>query len=146
MKREGLVYPLSYFSPYTGLKEIGRGMTDCIIASAKDVLGANTEFHFLKEQVLTVCLMSVLAALRDSYVLEFLDIPEIHKERELRKTLIASLCDFILESGRDFTLVGEEYRVRVGNRDFRIDLVLFHRGLPCLVVIELKVTEFEPFF
>jgi predicted nuclease of restriction endonuclease-like (RecB) superfamily len=52
-----------------------------------------------------------LTALRDSYVLEFLDIPERHKERELRKAIIANLRDFILEFGRDFSFVGEEYRV-----------------------------------
>jgi predicted nuclease of restriction endonuclease-like (RecB) superfamily len=85
-----------------------------------------------------------LAALRDSYILEFLDIPENHKEKALRKAIVANLRDFILEFGKDFTLVGDEYRVQVGNRDFHIDIVLFHRGLSCLVAIELKVTEFEP--
>ena len=55
-----------------------------------------------------------LSALRDNYVLEFLDIPEAHKEKELRKAIVANLRDFILEFGKDFTLVGEEYRVQVG--------------------------------
>jgi predicted nuclease of restriction endonuclease-like (RecB) superfamily len=87
---------------------------------------------------------SSLTALRDSYILEFLDVPENHKEKELRKAIAANLRDFILEFGKDFTFMGEEYRVQVGNRDFRIDLVLFHRGLSCLVAIELKTTEFEP--
>jgi predicted nuclease of restriction endonuclease-like (RecB) superfamily len=87
---------------------------------------------------------SGLAALRDSYVLEFLDIPENHKEKELRKAIIANLRDFILEFGRDFTLVGEEYRVQVGSHDFNIDLLLYNRGLFCLVAIELKVTDFKP--
>jgi len=87
---------------------------------------------------------SGLAALRDSYVLEFLDIPEKHKEEELRRAIIANLRDFILEFGRDFTLVGEEYRVQVGNHDFKIDLLLYNRDLQCLVAIELKVTNFKP--
>jgi predicted nuclease of restriction endonuclease-like (RecB) superfamily len=87
---------------------------------------------------------SGLAALRDNYVLEFLDIPENHKEMELRKAIIANLRDFILEFGRDFTLVGEEYRIQVGNLDFKIDLLLFNRDLSCLVAIELKVTDFQP--
>jgi len=87
---------------------------------------------------------SGLTALRDSYVLEFLDIPERHKEKELRKAIIANLRDFILEFGRDFTLVGEEYRVQVGNHDFKIDLLLYNRDLSCLVAIELKVTDFRP--
>jgi len=85
-----------------------------------------------------------LLALRDSYVLEFLDVPERHKEKELRKAIIANLRDFILEFGKDFTLVGEEYRVQVGNKDFKIDLLLYNRDLSCLVAIELKVTDFMP--
>ncbi|MCL2079528.1 MAG: PDDEXK nuclease domain-containing protein [Oscillospiraceae bacterium] len=85
-----------------------------------------------------------LSALRDSYVLEFLDIPERHKEKELRKAIISNLCKFILEFGKDFTLVGEEYRVQVGNKDFSIDLLLYNRDLHCLVAIELKVTDFKP--
>jgi predicted nuclease of restriction endonuclease-like (RecB) superfamily len=87
---------------------------------------------------------SGLNALRDSYVLEFLDIPEHYKEKELRKAIIANLRDFILEFGKDFTLVGEEYRIQVGNHDFKIDLLLYNRDLSCLVAIELKVTDFMP--
>ena len=85
-----------------------------------------------------------LAALRDSYVLEFLDIPEQHKELELRKAIVANLRDFILEFGKDFTLVGEEYRVQVGNTDFAIDLLFFNRELSCLVAVELKIGHFKP--
>jgi len=85
-----------------------------------------------------------LAALRDRYVLEFLDVPELHKEKELRKAIIGSLRDFILEFGKDFTFVGEEYRVQVGNHDFYIDLLFYNRDLSCLVAIELKIDEFMP--
>ena len=85
-----------------------------------------------------------LSALRDNYVLEFLGIPEKHKEKELRKAIIGNLRNFILEFGKDFTLVGEEYRVQVGNHDFSIDLLLYNRDLSCLVAIELKVTDFKP--
>lgn len=85
-----------------------------------------------------------LAALRDSYILEFLDIPENHKEKELRKSIIANIKDFILEFGKDFTFVGEEYRVQVGNEDFYIDLLFYNRELSCLVAIELKVGKFKP--
>ena len=87
---------------------------------------------------------SGLVALRDSYVLEFLDIPKQHKEKQLRKAIVANLRDFILEFGRDFTLVGEEYRVQVGNTDFKIDLLLHNRELSCLVAIELKIGRFKP--
>ena len=87
---------------------------------------------------------SGLSALRDSYVLEFLNIPERHKEKELRKAIIAKLRDFILEFGKDFTFVGEEYRIQVGNTDFNIDLLFYNRDLSCLVAIELKTTDFKP--
>lgn len=85
-----------------------------------------------------------LAALRDSYVLEFLDVPENHKEKELRKSIVANIRDFILEFGKDFTFVGEEYRIQVGNKDFHVDLLFYNRELSCLVAIELKVTDFKP--
>jgi predicted nuclease of restriction endonuclease-like (RecB) superfamily len=85
-----------------------------------------------------------LAALRDSYVLEFLDVPENHKEKELRKSIVANIRNFILEFGKGFTFVGEEYRVQVGNKDFYIDLLFYNRELSCLVAIELKVTDFKP--
>lgn len=87
---------------------------------------------------------TALTALRDSYVLEFLNVPENHKERELRKSIVANIRDFILEFGKDFTFVGEEYRVQVGNKDFHIDLLFYNRELSCLVAIELKVTDFKP--
>jgi len=85
-----------------------------------------------------------LTALRDSYVLEFLDLPDSHKEKDLRKAIVGNLKDFILEFGKEFTFVGEEYRIQVGNRDFFIDLLFYNRELRCLVAIELKIGEFEP--
>jgi predicted nuclease of restriction endonuclease-like (RecB) superfamily len=85
-----------------------------------------------------------LTALRDSYVLEFLELPQNHKEEELRKAIIAHYKDFILEFGKDFTFIDEEYKVQVGNTDFRLDLLFFNRALMCLVAIELKVGEFKP--
>jgi len=85
-----------------------------------------------------------LSALRDSYVLEFMNLPEKYEEKELRKGIVANLRDFILEFGKDFTLVGEEYRVQVGNMDFNIDILFFNRELSCLVAIELKIGRFKP--
>ena len=52
--------------------------------------------------------------------------------------------DFILEIGKDFTFVGEEYRIQVGNQDFYIDLLFYNRDLRCLVAFELKIGEFMP--
>ena len=68
--------------------------------------------------------MPAVGSLCDSYVLEFLDVPEDYKELDLRKSIIANLKQFILEFGKDFTFMGEEYRVQVGNTDFYIDLWL----------------------
>jgi len=77
-------------------------------------------------------------------VLEFLNVPEKHKEKELRKAIVSNLRKFILEFGKDFSLVGEEYRVQVGNTDFKIDLLFYNRELACLVAIELKIGRFKP--
>ena len=80
----------------------------------------------------------------DSYVIEFLDLPNEYHENDLRKALIRNMKDFILELGKDFTFIDEEYKVQVGGDDFRIDLLFFHRGLQCLVAIELKIGKFKP--
>lgn len=80
----------------------------------------------------------------DSYVVEFLDLPNPYKENDLRKALILKMRDFILELGRDFTFIDEEYRVQVGGEDYAIDLLFFHRGLQCLVAFELKIGKFKP--
>ena len=81
---------------------------------------------------------------KDSYVFEFLGIPEDHSESELQKALIKNLKLFILELGKDFLFIGEEYKVQVGMHDYFIDLLFFHRELQCLVAFELKITEFKP--
>ncbi len=80
----------------------------------------------------------------DTYVLDFLTLPKNYKEKDLKKAILNNLKDFILEVGRDFTFIDEEYKVEVGNRDFFIDLLFFHRGLSCLVAFELKIGQFEP--
>lgn len=82
----------------------------------------------------------------DTYTLEFLDLPEKVSENDLKNAIIKNLKNFILEIGRDFTFVGEEYRVQVGNKDFYIDLLFYHRGLSCLVAFELKIEDFSPEF
>ncbi len=84
------------------------------------------------------------ALFKDSYMVEFLDLPNGHSEADLHTGLLHRLKDFLIELGRDFCFVGTEYPVQVGNRDFFLDLLFFHRGLNCLVAIELKVGRFEP--
>jgi predicted nuclease of restriction endonuclease-like (RecB) superfamily len=81
---------------------------------------------------------------KDAYSVEFLDLPQGHLETDLHRGLLSKLKDFLIELGRDFCFVGSEYPLQVGGRDFALDLLFFHRGLNCLVAIELKVTRFEP--
>ena len=86
----------------------------------------------------------VRGSILDSYVLEFLDLPEQYSERNLRKAITSNLKQFILEFGKDFTFIGEEYSVQVGGQDFYIDLLFYNRALSCLVPIELKIGKFKP--
>jgi predicted nuclease of restriction endonuclease-like (RecB) superfamily len=81
---------------------------------------------------------------KDSYMLEFLELPTGHGEADLHLGLLLKLKDFLIELGRDFCFVGSEYPLQVGGRDFALDLLFFHRGLNCLIAIELKVGRFEP--
>lgn len=81
---------------------------------------------------------------KDVYSLEFLDIKETHSEKDLQKALLSSLREFILELGIGFAFIAQEYRVSVGNSDFYIDLLFFHRHLKCLIAIELKIGHFKP--
>ena len=76
----------------------------------------------------------------------FLDLPNEFHENDLRKALIRNMKDFILELGKDFTFIDEEYKVQVGGDDFRIDLLFYHRGLQCLVAIELKIGKLSWIF
>lgn len=80
----------------------------------------------------------------DSYVLEFLDLPDKFSEYDFKKAIINNLKNFILEIGKDFSFIAEEYRVQVGLDDFYIDLLFYHRGLACLVAFELKIGKFKP--
>ncbi|MFZ4481304.1 MAG: PDDEXK nuclease domain-containing protein [Rhodoferax sp.] len=85
-----------------------------------------------------------LSVFKDSYLVEFLDLPQGHAEADLHLGLLQQLKQFLIELGRDFCFVGSEYPLQVGGRDFALDLLFFHRGLNCLVAIELKVGRFEP--
>ncbi|MFN4147047.1 MAG: YhcG family protein [Runella sp.] len=83
---------------------------------------------------------------KDPYIFEFLDLPDIHSENDLEKTLILHLQKFILEIGKGFTYIGNQFRLQVGNKDYYTDLLFYHRDLQCLVLFELKIQEFEPEF
>jgi predicted nuclease of restriction endonuclease-like (RecB) superfamily len=80
--------------------------------------------------------------LKDPFVLEFLGLRDEYSESDLEEALVRHLEHFLLELGGDFTFVGRQRRLRVGNAWYRIDLLFFHRALRCLVVIDLKLGAF----
>ncbi|WP_295232876.1 PDDEXK nuclease domain-containing protein [uncultured Chryseobacterium sp.] len=86
----------------------------------------------------------LIQTFKDTYIFDFLNLPEGHSENDLQKGLIKQMKDFILELGRDFLFVGEQYKVQVGTSDFYIDLLFYHRGLQCLIAFELKADKFKP--
>jgi predicted nuclease of restriction endonuclease-like (RecB) superfamily len=85
-------------------------------------------------------------AVKDEYTFDFLELGEAHAERELERALIARVEDFLREMGGLFAFVGSQFRLEVDDKEYFIDLLLFHRRLKCLVAVELKVGEFEPEF
>ena len=84
------------------------------------------------------------ASFKDHYVFEFLNLPEPFQESDLKRGLVRQMKEFILELGKDFLFIGEEYKLQVGSSDFYIDLLFYHRGLQCLVAFELKNEKFKP--
>ena len=85
-----------------------------------------------------------LNVFKNSYVVDFLNLPQVHSEADLHQGLLAKLKKFLIELGRNFCFVGSEFPLQVGKQDFALDLLFFHRGLNALVAIELKITEFQP--
>jgi len=82
-------------------------------------------------------------ALKDPFVLEFLNLKDEYSESELEEALIHHLADFLMELGDDFAFVGRQRRLRLDDNWFRVDLLFFHRQLKCLIVIDLKVGKFS---
>ncbi|MDI6736519.1 MAG: PDDEXK nuclease domain-containing protein [bacterium] len=87
---------------------------------------------------------NILAHFKDEYVFDFLGLKDELSEKDLRKAIVQNLKQFILEVGKYFTFVGEEYKVTVGNEDYKVDLLFYHRMLRCLVAVELKIGKFKP--
>ncbi|MEQ1733800.1 MAG: PDDEXK nuclease domain-containing protein [Bacteroidia bacterium] len=87
---------------------------------------------------------TVVNNFKDSYVFEFLNLPQNHTESDLQQGLISQMKNAILELGKDFLFVQQEYKLQVGNTDFYIDLLFYHRKLQCLVAFELKADKFKP--
>jgi predicted nuclease of restriction endonuclease-like (RecB) superfamily len=81
---------------------------------------------------------------KDTYLLDFLELPKNYSERDLQKGLVANLKKFLIELGPDFCFAGEELRLPVGSQDFYLDLLFYHRGLQCPIAFDLKIKKFEP--
>ena len=84
------------------------------------------------------------AEIKDPLMLEFLGLRDEYSKSDLEDALIRHLETFLLELGPDFTFVARQKRLRIGDSWFRIDLLLYHRRLRCLVIIDLKIGEFSP--
>lgn len=82
--------------------------------------------------------------IRDLYMLEFLNLPEPYKEFDLKQAILKNMKQFLLEVGRDFIFMGEEFHLQVGKNDYFVDLLFYHRELQCLVAIDLKIDDFKP--
>ena len=87
--------------------------------------------------------LTAIEAIKDPLVLEFLGLKDEYSESDLEEAMIKHLEAFLLELGRDFTFVARQKRLRVGDEWFRVDLVLFHRRLRALVIIDLKIGKFS---
>jgi len=114
-------------------RQINSGYYERAMISSKKAPALMTQTH-----------KDITAVFKDTYILDFLNLPESHSEKELQKSIVSNLKDFIIEFGKDFAFIGQEYRIQVGNNDYFIDLLFFHRGLKCLVMVELKIDDFKP--
>ena len=85
-------------------------------------------------------------AIKDENIFDFMELSEQHSERELERSLIKNMRNFLEEMGGNFAFMGSQYHINVGGEDFYIDLLLYHRSLNCLVAIELKIGDFKPEF
>lgn len=114
-------------------QQINNALFERTIASPLKISTLLRELHPAAEQIF-----------KDSYLFDFLHLPEPHHERDLQQGLIRHLKQFLLELGRDFCFIGQEFGIQVGQKDFSIDLLFFHRQLQALVAFELKIDDFKP--
>ena len=83
-------------------------------------------------------------AVKDEYTFAFLNLSDIHSESELENELVQNVRSFLLEMGPQFTFMGNQFRLQVNDKEYFIDLLLYHRQLQCLIAVELKIGEFMP--
>lgn len=82
--------------------------------------------------------------IKDPYIFDFITLRDDYKERELENALITKIRNMLLELGKGFSFVGNQYKITVDNEDFYIDLLFYHLDLRCYIVVELKIGEFKP--
>ncbi len=114
-------------------QQINNALFERTIASPLKVSAQLRELHPASDQVF-----------KDNYLFDFLHLPEPQHERDLQQGLIKHLKQFLLELGRYFCFIGQEFGLQVGQKDFSIDLLFFHRELQALVAFELKIDDFKP--
>ncbi len=114
-------------------RQIDSGYYERAILSKKKVSPALTQIH-----------PDITDSFKDTYILDFLNLPKTYSEKDFQQSIVSNLKDFILEFGKEFAFIGQEYRIQVGKNDYFIDLLFFHRGLKCLVMLELKIDDFKP--
>lgn len=114
-------------------RQIDSGLFERAMLSKKKFTGSLTQIHPKVQEIF-----------KDTYILDFLNLPAVHDEKDLNEGIVSSLKNFVLEFGKDFTFVGREYPIQVGKNDYFIDLLFFHRSLRCLVMFELKINDFKP--
>lgn len=134
---ERVFYILLSFKEKLYVKDLRRQIESSVYE--RSLLGEKQQSIRLKETY-----PSAKQLFKDSYMVDFLNLSEIHSEKSLQQGLIEQMKNFILDLGRDFIFMGNEYRLQVGTTDYKIDLLFFHRELQCLVAMELKTTKFKP--
>jgi len=85
-----------------------------------------------------------ILALQDEYTWELAELDEGHTERDLEESIVKNIRAFLMDFGPDFSFIGNQYRIALEDKEYFIDLLLYHRGMQCLIAIELKIGEFLP--
>jgi len=83
-------------------------------------------------------------AVKDEYTFDFLELGDEHSERQLEQAILSKIEPFLHEMGGVFSFIGSQYRLEVSDKEYFIDLLLYHRHLKCLIALELKIGEFIP--
>lgn len=85
-----------------------------------------------------------ILAVKDDYTFDFLELGDQHSEYQLEQAILQNIRQFLVEMGGDFCFIANQFALDLNGKEYRIDLLLFHRGLQSLVAIDLKIGEFEP--